>query len=418
MTLIEIFDRTPVENIITSLALKPDRVIFIGPQSRRARRALPAYEKILAGRGLHPELSVRGAIRNDIGSIVETLLDLIKDDGESCTVDISGGDESVLVAVGMMLGRACATWVDAFRINVISRRATRFHITDSGTVEWETADFSEDGSTYLTVEENILLHGGTVESRGLNFRRGDPVEAHIETLWELCREDCTGWNTKIGKLSGAVSRYTGDPDGKDLFALPEVSFGKGRNDVDRNLWNSIVERGLVQIDEERSKKTDDLILFRYPHPIVEECLNKAGSALEYYTYLTALHTKEDGRYLFDSVETGITMDWDDDVDGTRNEIDCLLTSGLVPVFISCKNGDVKTDELYKLDTVADQFGSGYAKKALLSTVWFDPDSRGYCGERAAETFKERADDMGIRTISQVHKMSREALEEELRKLMW
>ena len=419
MTLIEIFDRTPVENLITTLAVKPDRVVFVGPESRRARRSLPAYEKILAGRGLHPELTVRGAARNDIESIVETLLRLTSKEDEPCLVDISGGDESTLVAFGIVLGRSGVRGknVSAFRINVVSRRGVRFRITDGGTVEREVVDYSADGSTYLTVEENIFLHGGTVYDRGIAFRRGDPVEADIEALWELCREDCTGWNARIGKLSAAVSRYSGEVGVTGLFALPEAAFGKKKADVDRSLWEALVARGLVEIDEKRTAVSGGLILFRYPHPIVEECLNKSGSVLEYYTYLTALHVKEDGRYLFDSVETGITMDWDDDASGTRNEIDCMLTSGLVPVFISCKNGDVKTDELYKLDTVADQFGSGYAKKALLSTVWFDEESSAFCGERAAKNLKERADDMEIRTISRVHRMSRAELEEELRKLL-
>jgi hypothetical protein len=47
MTLIELFDKTPVENILGSLALKPDKVVFITPESRKAIRALPNYQKIL-----------------------------------------------------------------------------------------------------------------------------------------------------------------------------------------------------------------------------------------------------------------------------------------------------------------------------------------------------------------------------------
>ena len=41
---------------------------------------------------------------------------------------------------------------------------------------------------------------------------------------------------------------------------------------------------------------------------------------------------------------------------TKNEIDVMLMRGVVPVFVSCKNGAVKMDELYKLDTVAQRFG--------------------------------------------------------------
>ena len=37
MTLIELFDKTPVENILGSLALKPDKVVYVTHQSVRSR---------------------------------------------------------------------------------------------------------------------------------------------------------------------------------------------------------------------------------------------------------------------------------------------------------------------------------------------------------------------------------------------
>ena len=99
--------------------------------------------------------------------------------------------------------------------------------------------------------------------------------------------------------------------------------------------------------------------------------------------------------------------WDDDVDGTRNEIDCMATSGVIPVFISCKNGNIETDELYKLDTVADRFGHEYARTALASTTFFDPDHPSYDGDTATANLKNRADDMGIRMLSNLHQVSEE-----------
>ena len=70
--------------------------------------------------------------------------------------------------------------------------------------------------------------------------------------------------------------------------------------------------------------------------------------------------------------------------------------GVVPVFISCKNGIIPGDELYKLNTVAEQFGSEYARKVLVATdMGKAAKSRKY--------FLERARDMGIQIIEDVHK---------------
>ena len=65
-----------------------------------------------------------------------------------------------------------------------------------------------------------------------------------------------------------------------------------------------------------------------------------------------------------------------------------------PVFISCKNGIVTSDELYKLDAVADRFGGKYAKKVLVAT------SIGSLGE-AGKYLSQRAKDMNIRLVENI-----------------
>ena len=45
----------------------------------------------------------------------------------------------------------------------------------------------------------------------------------------------------------------------------------------------------------------------------------------------------------------------------ENEVDLILLHSTVPVFVSCKNRFVSSDELYKLDSVSRRFGGKYAK---------------------------------------------------------
>jgi len=70
---------------------------------------------------------------------------------------------------------------------------------------------------------------------------------------------------------------------------------------------------------------------------------------------------------------------------------------VVPVFISCKNGIVTSDELYKLNTVAERFGGSYAKKVLVATAI---DSLGEAGEY----LRQRAKDMNIRLLDNICEM--------------
>lgn len=147
------------------------------------------------------------------------------------------------------------------------------------------------------------------------------------------------------------------------------------------------------------------------------CLTKAGTLLELVTLLSARRiTKEDGKPYFTDARTGVMIDWDGIVhnnkDGnvdTENEIDVILMKGVVPIFISCKNGKIPDDELYKLNTVAEQFGSGYAKKVLVAAdMGKKANSRKY--------FLERAKDMGIQIIENVHTMSPEKFENILKNI--
>ena len=83
--------------------------------------------------------------------------------------------------------------------------------------------------------------------------------------------------------------------------------------------------------------------------------------------------------------------------------------GTVPVFISCKNGAVGDEELYKLNTVAHRFGNAYVKKVLVATTLGKATvSRQY--------FLERAKDMRITIVDNVHEMTAKEFEKKLRAL--
>ncbi len=402
MTLIEFFDKTPVENILSSLALKPDKVVYISPESRKVIRAIPNYQKILKGRGIHLEMRVKSIAKNDLEAIVAALYDIISDPSDDYVIDISGGDEGALVALGIVLG-STDLQVSAFRMNAVSRRGVWFESKRSAEgrrkIEQIVMDYTGHTQVYLTVQENVALHGGRIYGESHTFKKGDPVCGDIDELWKICRLDCSGWNAKINRISGCVSQYTA---GKELYSVADDDIGR-KGGVDREFWKSFVNGGFIRIDEKYTGR--GITVFRYKSRPVQDCLTKAGSLFEYYTYKTALECERNGVPVYDSATTGIILGWNDDIDTTRNEIDVMLMAGMIPVFISCKNGDVETDELYKLNTVAKKFGAGYAKCALTATAFFDPQDRAYSGDAAAANIKGRADDMNVRVIGAINRMS-------------
>ncbi|MBQ1309070.1 MAG: hypothetical protein IIY54_05140 [Ruminococcus sp.] len=77
--------------------------------------------------------------------------------------------------------------------------------------------------------------------------------------------------------------------------------------------------------------------------------------------------------------------------------------GTIPVFVSCKNGRVEMDELYKLDTVAERFGGSYAKKVVVATALNKNNS-------FTKYFEQRAHDMDITLVDDILEATDKALE--------
>ena len=84
-----------------------------------------------------------------------------------------------------------------------------------------------------------------------------------------------------------------------------------------------------------------------------------------------MHTFMQERVGADDCRVGVHLDWDgviynNSMKDTVNEIDVLSLRGVVPTFISCKNGTVNQMALYELETVAERFGGKYAKKVIAA----------------------------------------------------
>ena len=133
---------------------------------------------------------------------------------------------------------------------------------------------------------------------------------------------------------------------------------------------------------------------------------------------TASHRAESGlqKYLniikMPELRLGFTiLVWDGESGGqndTRNEIDIFVMRDLVPVFVSCKNGEVHKEALYELNTVAEKFGGEYAKKVLVCTyISYSKSSREY--------ILQRARDMKIEVVEDVDLLSGEEFLQEIRK---
>ena len=136
---------------------------------------------------------------------------------------------------------------------------------------------------------------------------------------------------------------------------------------------------------------------------MKQCLLKSGLVLELTVYLAALEAADSrGRSVYNDVQTGVYIDWDGRISddptigsGAANEVDVIMMHGMVPLFVSCKNGQTEVEELYKLNSVAGKFGGKYACKYLIAPLLRQSPNESVIRERCRDLSINIVDDAAM-----------------------
>ena len=407
MTVIEFFDQTAIENVLSALLCRPDRVIYVGYSAKKMCAAMEIYREILASRCLQVELSCRGVSRNDLQAIVETLTQIVEE-YDDCVFNLDGGEDLYLVAMGIIAQRY-QDKIQLHRFNVRTRSIT---------------DCDGDGNNQqrepiaIRVEENIRIYGGRViyrderENATIPWVFNEDFRQDVLAMWDICRQNTRDWNRLLGIFARLTALYHGD-DRKDLhlrFSHDPQGISQGDMTQLKDLLRRLANAGVLEgLREDASG-----IHFAYKNQQIRDALAKAGTVLELFIAVTSRGLIEDDERVYNDVLCGVYLDWDGIsqeyyTPDVYNEVDVLMMHGATPVFISCKNGDLDTDELYKVFAVAQRFGGKYAKAALITS------SLNELGDRGTH-IRLRAREMGIHIIDDVDAMSTAKLERALASL--
>ena len=329
--------------------------------------------------------------RYDFDAIAQRF-DLIIDQNEDCGFDLTGGKEMVIAAMGAV---AMKRGIPMVQFDVKSGNLVA--VKNLG-----MPDRMERGR--ISVDECIALNGGmVVGDNETGWELHSDFLRDVEKIWQICRPNCARWN-KQAIVFDTLEKLGRIDDGLCVMAnMLRVRTLRSDLSLDEELIGQLIESRLIVDYELR----DDILRFRYKNEQVHRCITKAGNILELYGYMLLNEMKDEAGEGYSDIKVGVFVDWDgvihdeqDFVLDTRNEIDLMLVKGLVPVFISCKNGEVHKEALYELSTMAEKFGGKYAKKILLCTyISRDIASRRYILQRAM--------DMGIEVIDGVDCIERD-----------
>ena len=118
--------------------------------------------------------------------------------------------------------------------------------------------------------------------------------------------------------------------------------------------------------------TGESVSFKFRDANVRAWLRDVGSVLELYSYKACIDSG-----IFGDVISSAVVRWDDILGhgSVSNEIDVMATCGVVPLFISCKTSDIKTEALNELAILRDRFGGKGAKAAIITTEFCNAAAR-------------------------------------------
>ncbi|MBO5995067.1 MAG: DUF1887 family protein [Firmicutes bacterium] len=379
----EFLSNEPIENLITSIHFKVDKVIYFGYQETIDEL------KIRTMNFLSKHLGVNSSVfysmpHTDMQSMMETMREVIEkeiDEGNKIYFDMTGGEDTIIAAFGMLAGEY-DTPMHVF--NVYEDRITKLEEGSHRSIitELEPRDFK------LDLDMVVEMHGGRINySLHKSVKSLDDPEfaEDVEKLWSVENDYIEEWNL----LSIFLRNYMMPENGLNVKCdLEKIdrALKRSNNHLDSmEKFNAIMDRlgehGILK----DLKHEDGEYSFSYKSRAVKDCLKEGGSVLELYVYKREQPECDDCRI-------GVHLDWDGVIHyspgiDVLNEIDVLTLKGNIPTFISCKTGKMgptnSLHALYELETVANRFGGKYAKKKLVTS------------RPLVDVYLKRAEEMGI-----------------------
>ena len=357
---IEFLDQEAIENVITCLNYKVDKVIFFGRKEDIELKGAFTENFLKKHCGVL-EVEFHPVSETNLVELLEEMTEVIEKEQQASNevfFDLTGGEGLMLVAFGILskekhlamhMYQIESGWL--YELNseeapCISQVATKRQVP-------------MNIDTYIQMQGGVVNHSMHKANKELT---GEAFAKDIAGLWQICDKYKKTWNI----FSEFLRDYCQPSANLEVaFDIAEIE-AKIQN---KNKYkNGDIERIFVECSDlgvlENMVSDGNGCKFRYKSAAIQDILWDAGSVLEMHTYMEYREKSAD-------CMVGVHLDWDGTIHGgwgrdTINEIDVLALKGYIPTFISCKNGNVDQMALYELETVAKRFGGKYAKKVLVA----------------------------------------------------
>lgn len=389
-TLIELYDpKEPICNVISATMLRPDVIVMLGDGRILRQRHQKPLIRFLEQNGIDAAIRFEPCDLYDIRKTCEGIEALLEEYGEeNCDIDVTGGGDTLLMAVGLCCGRHERLRAVAYRHGL-------------GTLEWLWGVPREaDRPFRMDVKSAMALAGGELKGTGHVDR--NEIDAGmlcaIPSIFDVYLRHRDGWPEFVTYMQQIDERELSDAM---ETSVPRRRYVGGRYvQADTGILFDLEQVGVLSGVRVSSQEC----VFSVASPVYLRCLRDVGIWLELYLYAT-MH----GMNAFDSIEINAVVSWDDDEGGaeTINEIDLLATAGIGQLFISCKTAVPSTAALNEVATMTERFG-GRCAVSVIATA--------HDLKKENPALYRRAAEMGVAVID-LEDLGRDALVARLREIL-
>ena len=350
-TLIELYDERAIENILAPEMFRPQRIIYLCPedvaQDRSRQDKLRAF---FQHRGWEPELIFMTTSLFKADRILRQLL-TIGEKYPGCAVDVTGGSDAALFAAGMF---SAQTGAPAF---TYSRKKNSFY-------DISGADFADNLECTLSysVEDFFLMAGGTLLPGRVDNGVLSKYLTDFDPFFNCFLRFRRDWSDIISYIQKVSPGEYGQTPPLTVEGKYTVKGDHGaRNAANEEALNALARIGFLQ---DLHIEPGQSVSFRFRDHNIRSWLRDVGSVLELYTYKACVDAG-----IFSDVISSAVVRWDETLGhgSVLNEIDVMAARGVIPLFLSCKATDIKTEALNELAILRDRFGGKGAKAAIVTT---------------------------------------------------
>lgn len=350
-TLVELFDKEPIENILSTRVFRPKTTIFIC-DSRTPERKRRVVRTMLQNWGMDTEIKFYEVDTDHIEHITHTLERVLQTYPDA-VFDFAGGKDLMLVAAGIFCKEH---HVPGFFVDMAT---LHFHdVFDCGDLKKEFI------LPRFRVKDILAGAGACIEGYGHYRPEKTDVEMADDVLkvWKILYRDQSAFSGQVNWFQ-QVLKANGNPAPSLSVCAPKLIHVNNRMEVKVRpaVLDALEQEGiLTRLSYEKKQ-----VSMTFKNAALRNCLTSYGIWLELYGFITAYRTA-----WFNDVKTSVLIGWTQESEMprsiTRNEIDIMLVKGVTPVFISCKMGHPTPLALSEIRLLSGRFGGVLAKTVLLT----------------------------------------------------